>query len=53
LPQAGACARIRPKFKEATMAMKNMPEVRMGLVGVSRDCFPAELTRRRLAALTA
>jgi L-fucose isomerase-like protein len=35
------------------MAMKNMPEVRMGLVGVSRDCFPAELTRRRLAALTA
>lgn len=35
------------------MAMKNMPEVRMGLVGVSRDCFPVELARRRLAALAA
>jgi len=28
--------------------MKNMPEVRMGVVGVSRDCFPIELTRKRL-----
>ncbi len=29
----------------------NMPEIKMGLVGVSRDCFPIELTRRRLAAV--
>ncbi len=28
--------------------MQNMPEVRMGIVGVSRDCFPIELTRKRL-----
>ena len=34
------------------MVMKNMPNVKMGLVGVSRDCFPVDLARRRLAALT-
>ncbi|MBN2302587.1 MAG: fucose isomerase [Lentisphaerae bacterium] len=28
--------------------MSNMPEMKIGLVGVSRDCFPIELTRRRL-----
>jgi L-fucose isomerase-like protein len=28
--------------------MGNMPEVRMGVVGVSRDCFPVELARARL-----
>jgi len=28
--------------------MINMPEVRIGIVGVSRDCFPVELTKRRL-----
>lgn len=27
--------------------MKNVPAVRLGLVGVSRDCFPIELARRR------
>jgi len=27
----------------------NTPEVKVGLVGVSRDCFPIELARRRLA----
>lgn len=31
------------------MKMKNTPEVKMGIVGVSRDCFPIELTRKRLA----
>ncbi len=31
--------------------MKNVPEVKIGLVGVSRDCFPAELTKRRRAAV--
>ena len=27
--------------------MKNIPTVRLGLVGVSRDCFPIELSRKR------
>ena len=29
--------------------MINMPDVKVGLVGVSRDCFPIDLTRKRLA----
>ncbi len=29
----------------------NIPEVKLGVVGVSRDCFPASLTKRRLEAL--
>ena len=31
--------------------MHNMPEVKTGIVAVSRDCFLAELTRNRLKAL--
>ena len=31
--------------------MQNIPVVKIGIVGVSRDCFPAELTLRRRAAL--
>lgn len=31
--------------------MQNMPEVKIGVVGVSRDCFPIELTRKRLASV--
>ena len=31
--------------------MINMPEVKLAVVGVSRDCFPASLTKSRLAAL--
>jgi len=31
--------------------LSNVPEVKLGVVGASRDCFPVELTRRRLAAL--
>jgi L-fucose isomerase-like protein len=30
-----------------------MPEIKIGIVGVSRDCFPASLTQKRLAALMA
>ena len=33
--------------------LKNIPEVKIGLVAVSRDCFPVELSRRRRKALTA
>ena len=32
--------------------LPNSPEVTLALVGVSRDCFPIDLTRRRLAALS-
>ncbi len=32
-------------------ALANAPRVQIALVGVSRDCFPIELTKRRLAAL--
>ena len=31
--------------------MQNIPVVKIGIVGVSRDCFPAELTLRRRGAL--
>lgn len=33
------------------MPFTNTPEVKIALVGVSRDCFPIELTRTRLQAL--
>jgi L-fucose isomerase-like protein len=32
--------------------MTNIPAVKLGLVAVSRDCFPIELSRRRRRALT-
>jgi len=35
------------------MSIPNTPEMRMGIVGVSRDCFPIELTRRRLNEVVA
>ena len=31
--------------------MINQPIVKLGIVGVSRDCFPVTLTKARLAAL--
>ncbi len=31
--------------------MMNQPEVKLALVGVSRDCFPATLTQKRVAAV--
>ncbi len=31
--------------------MNNIPKIKLGIVGVSRDCFPADLTIRRRAAL--
>ena len=31
--------------------MINIPEVKLAVVGVSRDCFPASLTKTRLSAL--
>ncbi len=32
-------------------SLMNMPGVKLGIVGVSRDCFPIDLTRTRLGAL--
>lgn len=32
--------------------MANAPQVKLAVVGVSRDCFPIELTRNRLKALS-
>ena len=33
--------------------MQNIPEIRLGLIAVSRDCFPVELARRRRNAVIA
>jgi len=33
--------------------LTNTPQVTLGIVGVSRDCFPAALTQKRLSALMA
>ncbi len=33
------------------MSLSNAPEVKLAIVGVSRDCFPIELTRTRLSRL--
>ncbi|MCQ2145826.1 MAG: fucose isomerase, partial [Bacteroidales bacterium] len=33
--------------------MINQPTVKLGIVGVSRDCFPITLTQARLAAIMA
>ncbi len=41
------------KKKPAAPTLHNSPEVKLGVVGVSRDCFPIELTRKRLKALMA
>ena len=27
--------------------MQNIPEIKLGIVAVSRDCFPIELSRKR------
>ncbi|NLC79990.1 MAG: fucose isomerase, partial [Lentisphaerae bacterium] len=35
------------------MSLTNVPEIKIGIVGVSRDCFPASLTQKRLDALMA
>ncbi|MFB0919539.1 MAG: fucose isomerase, partial [Oscillospiraceae bacterium] len=33
--------------------MTNIPEVKLGIVAVSRDCFPVTLSQKRRAAITA
>ena len=35
------------------MISTNIPEVRLGLIAVSRDCFPIELSKKRRAAIAA
>ncbi len=34
-------------------SIKNIPEVKLGLIAVSRDCFPIELSRKRRIAVAA
>jgi len=36
---------------KSTPKLKNAPKVKLALVGVSRDCFAADLTRKRLKVL--
>lgn len=36
---------------KAAAKMENIPAIKLGVVGVSRDCFPASITRDRLAVL--
>ena len=31
--------------------MYNIPEVKLGVIAVSRDCFPIDLAQRRRSAL--
>ncbi len=33
--------------------MKNIPDVKLGLIAVSRDCFPIALSEKRRAAIKA
>ena len=33
--------------------MQNIPEVKLGLIAVSRDCFPIALSEKRRAAIAA
>ena len=33
--------------------MQNIPEVKLGIVAVSRDCFPITLSERRRKAVVA
>lgn len=35
------------------MQLTNIPEVKLGLVAVSRDCFPVALSEKRRAAVKA
>ena len=36
-----------------SMQLTNIPEVKLGLVAVSRDCFPVALSEKRRAAVKA
>ena len=33
--------------------MKNIPDVKLGIIAVSRDCFPIQLSESRRAAIVA
>jgi len=39
--------------QKAEHEMKNVPQIKLGLIAVSRDCFPIELSRTRRQNLTA
>ncbi len=35
------------KIKNEELMMKNIPDVKLGIVAVSRDCFPVDLSKKR------
>ena len=41
------------KREETTMKSTNIPEVKLGIIAVSRDCFPIALSEKRRAAIAA
>ena len=41
----------KKKFKRRKRSMNNIPVVKLGIVAVSRDCFPMALSERRKAAI--
>ena len=43
----------RPKVADRSLKMNNIPVVKIGIVAVSRDCFPEELSVNRRKALVA
>src|SRR5690606_33900354 len=53
-PQARPRRLLRPARRpqrRPNMQLMNTPAIRLGIVGVSRDCFPVSLTQKRLAAV--
>ena len=38
---------LNTNFKTKNSEMKNLPQVKIGIVAVSRDCFPIELSEKR------
>jgi L-fucose isomerase-like protein len=42
--------KIRNNHKDVSL-MRNIPVIKLGIVAVSRDCFPVELSRKRRAAV--
>ena len=42
-----------PQLKKEDYFMENMPQVKLGIVAVSRDCFPMSLSTSRREAVVA
>ena len=44
---------IQKHFKNTIMVSNNIPQVKLGIIAVSRDCFPIALSEKRRAAIAA